>query len=150
MLSVPSLLLLLVMPLLIPLRSELRPTDGQFCGQILRSSWKLLKLSPFQFWPNYMTSSWRVTASGGLHKKISPYGVFLSMLEKSSVDQLRSLHPTPEQLRRFRPELHAELHPDLSWTHLHLASPVQRANHFPGSYHLGRKDLHVLTSVLPF
>ena len=58
---------------------------------------------------------------------------------------LRSLHPSPDQLRRFR--LLAKnfakresmvIQADLFA--LCLASPVQRTNHFPGSYHLGRKD----------
>ena len=48
-------------------------------------------------------------------------GLYRVRVETNRWTVLWSLHPTPEQLRRF--------------------SPVQRANHFPGSYHLGRKDL---------
>lgn len=48
-------------------------------------------------------------------------GLFRVRAETNRWTVLWSLHPTPDQLRRF--------------------SPVQRANHFPGSFHLGRKDL---------
>ncbi|CAK9097417.1 unnamed protein product [Durusdinium trenchii] len=48
-------------------------------------------------------------------------GLYRVRAETNRWTVLWSLHPTPEQLQRF--------------------SPVQRANHFPGSYHLGRKDL---------
>jgi len=48
-------------------------------------------------------------------------GLFRVRAETNRWTVLWSLHPTPEQLRRF--------------------TPVQRANHFPGSFHLGRKDL---------
>eukprot|EP00931_Biecheleriopsis_adriatica_P089693 TRINITY_DN63782_c0_g1_i1.p1 TRINITY_DN63782_c0_g1~~TRINITY_DN63782_c0_g1_i1.p1 ORF type:complete len:663 (-),score=155.24 TRINITY_DN63782_c0_g1_i1:50-2038(-) len=48
-------------------------------------------------------------------------GLFRVRAETNRWTVLWSLHPTPEQLRKF--------------------SPVMRANHFPGSFHLGRKDL---------
>jgi len=48
-------------------------------------------------------------------------GLFRVRAETYRWTVMWSLHPSSEQLRRF--------------------SPVQRANHFPGSFHLGRKDL---------
>ncbi|CAJ1335327.1 unnamed protein product [Effrenium voratum] len=48
-------------------------------------------------------------------------GLYRVRAETNRWTVMWSLHPTPEQLRRF--------------------TPVQRANHFPGSFHLGRKDL---------
>jgi len=48
-------------------------------------------------------------------------GLYRVRAETNRWTVLWSLHPTPDQLRRF--------------------SPVQRANHYPGSFHLGRKDL---------